>query len=641
MTRFLPRLLLLAILTTFALMIMPVGQLQAAQQNAVRLDVQAGYDGDGQYHVGFWFPVNLVVANDGSDLHGTIEWYFPGETSASFSYEIDLPGGARKQVHLPVVSNESPRSAEVRLQVDGQQVLKHRLALNPIDTSEIAIGVLSTNQTLLNSLTTVELVSGYKTVLSRMRADMLPDTPTLIEGLDVIVIHDQDTAKLTDSQCAALKQWVRMGGTLLVSGGVDAQLTTRNLADILPVEIGEGMRENMQVGALERVAGSADLSSLISGISANQITLRSDTQAIDTSNLIVTRDFGTGKVIFAAFDLDILRTWQSEPRLWRSVITIEERMQMGYSFRWRNENLIRDTLQLAALSLPAPVLLLLLIVIYIIIIGPVNFLILRRIRRIDMAWVTTPGLVALFLLVTYGSSFIIRGTQPQISQLAIVQSFEGASEGKATSFVSIFSPHRRTYTMSFSPNTLISPGSFESFQFSMLPVNLSDSAATVPDLLIDVSALRTLLIEQQVSDVPVVQSQLMRDTSRISGSVRNNGNETLYNALIVSGDAAQSLGNIDPGTSMQVNLARNLQTFPSQIDMPTDGLFNQQQVLQNLFSFDRFTFGGPAFQGQQGLPESDAVYLLAWRSRPTTSVRVNGDDSPQKGMTLYLVRLNS
>jgi hypothetical protein len=316
-------------------------------------------------------------------------------------------------------------------------------------------------------------------------------------------------------------------------------------------------------------------------------------------------------------------------------------MQLGYSFRGRSENLVRDTLQLAALSLPSPAILLLLIGIYIIVIGPVNFLVLRRIRRVDLAWVTTPILVGIFLVLAYGASFTLRGTRPQISQLAIVQGFEGQPGGQATAFVSVFSPQRRTYTMGFAPDALVSPGTFESLQSSSVPVSLSDTAATVPDLLIDVSSLSTLLVEQPVGEVPAVQSQLVRDTLRFSGSIQNTSGETLHNALIVVGDAVQTVGDVGPGARVEVNLPLNLQAFPSKISGPSDALFNQQQVLSSLFSYDRFAFGGPTFQGRQGLPERNAAYLLAWRDLPAIDVAVDGDGRLQRGMTLYLIRLNT
>ncbi|NTW98260.1 MAG: hypothetical protein HGB28_06910, partial [Oscillochloris sp.] len=207
--------------------------------------------------------------------------------------------------------------------------------------------------------------------------------------------------------------------------------------------------------------------------------------------------------------------------------------------------------------------------------------------------------------------------------------------------ISVFSPQRHSYDLSFAPEALLSPDTFDNFSFSTIPVTLSDSATQVEDLLVDVSSLRTLLVEQPLSAAPTVQSQLSRDPARVSGSLENTSGETLYNAMIVSGDAAQSLGDLAPGARAEVDLLRSQQSFPEQSFEASDDLFNQEQVLTTLFSYDRFTFGEPTFQGQQGMPERDGVYLLAWRFAPALDLAVDGDGQIQQGMTLYLIRLNT
>jgi hypothetical protein len=631
--------LLLFVLVALALLT-PAGVARAGQQNPVTLTVRAGYDGNGQYHVGHWFPVSLLVGNDGGDLRASLEWSFAGDTTPSFRYSVDLPRGAHKQLYMPVVSSSSERVAHLNLLVDGKPVLSSTVRLTPIDTNEVLVGVLSSDQTLLNSLSTAQLANGSTTALSRLSADLLPTDAMLLEGLDVIVIHDVDTAAFPPGQRDALERWVRLGGELLVGGGPNAGRTAAGLGTILPVQVEADLRTGVSVEPLERLAGRSRLSDLVQSISANQVTRRPGAISLDGQDLIVVGAVGAGQVIFAAFDLSLLRAWRSEPSLWQPILALEDRMQLAYSLRVRGENIVRGALQLAALKLPSPVILLLLIGVYILVIGPLNFLLLRRLRRLDLAWVTTPVLVAIFLLGAYGVSFVLRGTRPVVAQLAFVQANEGQTGGQASAFVSVFSPQRRSYSLSFGPDALLTPGAFDNFMFNTVPVDLSDSAVQLPDLLVDVSSLRTLLVEQTLPTVPTVQSRLSRSSARMTGSLVNASGETLYDAMIVSGDAAQPLGDLSAGSSIEVNFARNMQSFPPQFTGESSELFNQEQVLMTLFSFDRFALGGSTFTGQQGLPERDAVYLLAWRKAPALEVALDGDSQIQQGMTLYLIRLN-
>ncbi|NTU84165.1 MAG: hypothetical protein HGA45_33150, partial [Chloroflexales bacterium] len=616
-----PQLALLALLCA-GLLAAPA---RAQEPPPVTLEVRAGYDASSHYRVGYWFPVSVVVANDGPDLRGTVEWRFPGDGEASFRYELDLPRGARKGVSLPVVAIDTERAASVTLVAEGAQLARAQIRLDPIDGQQAAIGVISADPALLNSLAAATIANNTATPIVHLDAASLPSDATLLAGLDVIFIHDLVTTNLSGAQRSAIELWARLGGQLVVGGGARAEQTTPGLAQILPVEVGKP-RPNISTAALGALAARDDLTNLLPTTTASAVRPRPGAVQLDRDGLLTAWDLGAGRVIFAAFDLAALRTWAGEAALWERVLPIEPRMNMGQSFRWRNENLLRDTLALPALRLPSTGLLLLLMTLYIVVVGPVNFLVLRRLRRVELAWVTTPLLVLAFTAAAYGASFALRGTRPQITQLAIVQSFEGQPQGQSTAFMGVFSPQRRAYRLDFAPEALVTPGTFESFQFENEPVTSDGATTGVRDLLIDVSALRTLMVEAPVATTPTVQSTLQVDTrGRVRGQVRLAGDTTLRDALIVTGASAQRLGDLRPGDQATVDLRADQQNFPDLGSFGEPGLINRYQVLTNLFGYDRFALGGPTFQGEQGIPDADGVYLLGWANTVAIGASIDGD----------------
>ncbi len=630
------RLLRLLLFSLTLCILLPVGSLAAQTNPALTLDMQVGYDGMGQYHVGHWFPVRMVIANDGGDLRGSLEWTFTGDREPSFRYLIDLPRGARKEVLLPVVTNGYQRTAEVNLVVDGNSRLSQSVRLTPVDTGAVLVGVLSSDLTLLNSLSSVELVPGYPTYLSHMPDALVPEDAMLFDGLDVIVLHD---TLLHERQETALERWVELGGILLVGGGPDATQIGATLDALLPVTLGADLRSGVGVESLERLAGVRGLSSVLPGVTANQVEVRPGALSLDAEHLMTKVDRGRGQVIFCAFDLSVLRVWSDEAQLWERILTPNTRMQVGFSFRSRGDNLLRQSLQLEALNLPSPLLILMLIGGYILIIGPINFLVLRRMRRIDLAWITTPALVAIFLVGTYAVSFVLRGTQPQVVQLAIVQSQEGEAGGQATAFVGLFSPQRRSYDLTFAPQSFVSPGSFESYSFNLLPINVGEEGVHIPDLLVDVSSLRTMLVEQHIAEAPAVSSEIEQTAGQVRASITNLSGETLYAAQIVHEGTAEDVGDLASGQSVDAVLSSNLQNFPDYGNTDPDWIVDRYQILSNLFGYDRFSFGGPNWSGNQGIPDPDGIYLVAWSMAPALEVAVNGDASIQQGMTLHLIRL--
>lgn len=608
-----------------------------AQQEPVSLEVRAGYDGAGLFPVGHWFPLVVVAANDGPDLDGAIELRLPGEDAAVFRQAVELPRGARKQVSIPVTIADSIRGAELLFIAGDAPLARRTVRLSPFSAEQLAVGVLSADQAALGSLALIAPPNGAGTTLARLDPALLPADPMLLAGLDAIFLHDLATADLSDAQRAALAGYARLGGTLVVGGGPNAERSVPGLADLLPVEVG-ALTPDVSAVSLARLAGPGAGQEAPPALTANAVTLRPGARALDDAGLVSARDLGAGRVVFAAFDLAALRTWEGEPALWGEVVRQEPRAVLGYSYRWRSENLLRDSLQLPALRLPSTLAILGLILLYIVVVGPANFLILRRLRRVELAWVTTPILVAIFLALSYGVSVLLRGTSAQISQLAVVQGFEGQPAGQATAFIGVFSPQRRSYELRFSPETLVTPGTFEGFRFSSVPVSADEAGVVVPDLLIDVSALRTLIAEQPNAEVPGIASSLQADGAGVRGELRNASGLALSDAVVVRGDSAFYIGDLPAGAAEQVSIVGS-GNFPEQLTFASGGLFNHDRVLYSLFGYDRFAVGDPTFQGSKGLPEPDGVYLLAWAERPALPVTIDGA-RPQQGQTLYIIRLN-
>lgn len=612
----------------------------SAQSSPLTLEVRAGFDAAGSYRVGHWFPVVALVANEGPDLRASLEWRFAGSDLPTYRYELDLPRGARKALSLPIITQESSRAALLSLQADGVTLVENRIRLAPIEQDQLVVGVLSSDRRLLNSLATVTFANSLATTVLPLDPAMLPEDASLLAGIEAIFIHDLATNQLSSARIAALELWTRQGGMLIVGGGPQAIQTTPGLSAILPADVGT-LQADVSLAPLEALVGTSVVTDTLPATTVSPLRPRPGARSLDQAQLLVAGDLGAGQVICTAFDLAATRTWVGEAELWSRLLSLEPRVQLGASFRWQNENLLRDTLNLASLRPPSIGLLLLLMVSYILLIGPLNFLVLRRLRRLELAWITTPLLVVVALVATYGASLMLRGTQPQLIQLTIVQSVEGSDQAQATAFVGLFSPQRQSYEIDLAAETLINPGSFEGWEFRAMPVTLDGINASVRDLLVDVSSLRTLLVEQQIQTTPVVTSRLERQGNLLAGELELGGDLQLRDAILVSGADAQPLGDLIPGVVTPITLQPDQLNFPELLSLSEEGLIIRGRVLNSLFGYDRFAIGGAQFGGpSKGIPGT-GVYLLGWAEQPTLEVQVDSFDLRQQGETLYIIRLGS
>lgn len=620
----------LLLILLLALLVAPF-PVAAQPPSPITITVKAGLDGEGAFRAGYWFPAYVTLANDGPDRRVTLEWRDSSNSALTQRYVIDLPGGARKQITFPVV--QSGRTAQLIATADGQEIFRQRINLNQLNNDQFAIGLLSADPSVLSSVATADFAVGMRAVMLPLDPAALADQPLLLSAFDAIAVREL-TSDLRPAQREALLLWVQQGGVLLIGGGAVGDQAIRAFADVLPVTVGP-LRRDAPVGELERLANLSGISNFVPSLTANTVTLRPNAQALTNDGLISQTTLGAGKIIFAAFDLAALRAWPGESNLWARVLDLQLRIELdiGAQFRFGFNDLLQNSLNTSLFPLPSTMALLALIGVYIIVIGPINFLALRRLRRLEWAWVTTPLLIVIFLAATYGMSFALRGTQTQVLQLAIVQSAATGGEATTTTFAGIFAPQRQSYTLTFADSALVTPLRID----ERLVIEHNDAGLAIPDLLLDAAAFSTLIVEQITTSPVQIRHQIALNGQRWSGTLANASSIPLRDAIVVHRNDMQWIGALDPGAEVAIDLRIDSDNFLRDF-MPTeeDRLFNRTFALENLFwnvsnRFDPFT-NGPALPG-------DDIYLIGWSDQAAPVVQINGAPAAARGETLYIITL--
>ena len=611
----------------------------AQEQSPFTLDVRAGYDG--AYRVAEWFSVVVTIANNGPDVRGLLEWDFPGQSDeTTFRRTVDLPGGSSKRVRLYAFSRDFVQSGRIRL-TDGRQVLAEKsVNLEAVDQNRFLIGVVSSDPALLNSLDSLSITATGGTIVRHLDAAALPEHAAALRGVNALFIHDQDSAALTSAQRDALALWVRLGGQLIVSGGANGQKTAAGLADLLPVDVSSGVTQG-DLTPLARFSG-ADAPPQ-TGAAFSQARPRAGAhQLIPDAALLFRRNLGAGTVIFSAFDLAGLRGWSGEIKLWQQLLNPTDIFAPGTDARQQRSNLLQDVLELPSLGLPSAGVLFCFLIGYILVIGPLNYLLLRRLRRLEWAWLTVPLTVLIFAGGLYVVGFGLRGGQSQIDQVTILQGVEGQQRGFATAFVGLFSPRRSSYTVGFPAESLVSETLDWNGSSSQAGTVLNDDTGVeLPDTLVDVASVRTFTAELAADARLSIQSDLHDSGGRVSGEIHNTGLEPIADALVIHGREFQQLGTIAPDASQPIGLSNgDTGSFPIGVTLPPLGVFNRQQLLISLFNSDRIRFNNQNNIGGAAI-DPQGVYLLAWGNRPIMPVRLNGGEAAQEGLTLYVIRLNT
>lgn len=644
--------------------------------------IQAGHDW--HYRRGCWFPVTVEVRNDGPDTSGTLEWLFPGQPTRSFRREVDLPRGAHKRLTLYAYTPTNTRIGEMRLLLQGdtpKEEHRREVQIEPVEPNWFIVGVLSNNATLLNSLSDMSVGKTTKTVVLHLDPDLLPTQAAAMSRIDALFLHDTALDRLRPEQRTALEQWVWLGGQLVVGGGSHANQTTAGIADLLPVAVHQ-LERNVSLAPLQEMLPqtiaredetSEDETSetmitqtLPNATTVNHVELKTGAVALDTKNLITGQTRGNGRVFFARFDLGILRSWLGEARMWEHILKDNPQLVPPETLN------LRSVLEIPGLSLPSVGLLILFMGGYIVVIGPLNFLLLRKYQRVDLAWLTTPAIVILFIIGTYGAGVLGRGINPKVFHLAIVQGEEGREVGQEISYIGIFSPYRNSYTLTFPGETLVAPENPFNYNFSDASLRKArlvwtETTSEIRDVLIDVGSLHPFVLEHPVALPLRVRSSLHwqkpqqegtgqrnqqntpQEAWQIAGEIANEGSEPLYDVIVTHGAMFQQIGTIPSGKSRSVTLTPEGDSFSSIIwGQLSDDTFDRQRIVSQLFNgqpgytSSRPTPSGPFPQIQLDpihMLSRDTAYLLAWSEQPLTTPLINGKHLKQNNLVLYVIRL--
>ncbi len=434
----------LAFLWLAALLLRP-----AAQDDGLTLSARAGFDG--LFKETAAVPVIVSARNDGPPIEGEIRVTVDDSRGGEVVYTapISLPTGSDKRVALYV--HVLPFAGDLSVQLVSDDAVVAAIetnALNMVARDDLLYGVVTSDPGGLAFLGTI---SGGRSAADVAYLDLadLPDVSIAWRALDVLVLDDVDTSRLTAGQLAALRAWAEDGGQLVVTGGPGGPKTTAAVADLLPVTVG-GVESADDLPALSAFGGAAFTTPGPYTLTGSSLRTGELLVHQDALPILVHTALGLGGVTFLALDpkLAPLAGWSGHTAVWESILAqtpargpLGNGIQEGYGA-------VQAISSIPGLRLPSVWQLLLFLFAYTLIIGPINFLVLRRLRRRELAWVTIPVLVLLFSAITFFTGFRSRGGAAVLNEMSVAYGSVEAERVRTQSIVGLYSPRRGRYDLS-------------------------------------------------------------------------------------------------------------------------------------------------------------------------------------------------
>lgn len=507
----------------------------------------------GRYEVGGWAAIAVTLVNDGEPTEGNLTAETDGGTVLRF---VEMPAGSRKVVMLYVQPEAFQRRVTVRYQ-EPNGTLEAEAEVRAFEQAGTQIAIVGDGTGVLGAHVNAAIDESGSQPISIAPGD-IPERPEPLDGISSLV-WAADSSSLTESQRLSITSWVARGGQLIVVGGADWQARTAAFGDVLPLTGVTSLDGLAQASLAEwtGAAGTPPSATVASGEPTEEA--RTLVTADDGTVLLSMRPVGAGRVIFIGADVasEPFRAWDGGARLWGRLLPSTLDLQEffgGFPVEQEAMNSMNQALgNLPSLDVPPAELLLGVIVGYILLIGPLSYVVLRRVDRREAAWITAPLLVVLFTACSYGIGNAMKGTDLVVNQIALIRSSEVGGAALVESYAGIFSPQRASYDVRVDADALVAPVptiSFDGRPSRGDEVSVEQgNPARLRDLAVGVFGFKAVRADTVVDYEPSLTVSWRQEDDDIVGTVTNVGDSPITDVAYVSTSAGELIGDLAPGAS--------------------------------------------------------------------------------------------
>ncbi len=452
-------------------------------------DIHAGFAG--RFKVGYWAPLAVTIEGGDEAVRGRVEVTVldgdavPNRVTAPAG-EVAIGPGDRVTVPLAVKIGQLASSVTIELRAgDGQSLASRHFST----TQDAALaGILPSMQQLVVTLggpvSTGDMASFDELQTKIADVEDVSQLPTDwwgYEGIDAVILATGSEAvgaalAADVARVAALDQWVRMGGRLVLCVGRRGEQMLA--ADSALVKLAPGAFEAMvplrQSTVFESYAETNEPLNVGGGPFAIQVPKLRDVQGrIEAYAGVKARDLplvvrttrGFGEIVFVAFDLESgpLADWVARPGLFDRLLrrakidaSASASLGLGQVTTLGFVDLagqLRGALdQFSGVVLVPFWLVALLVVAYIACIGPLDYWIVKRLLgRMEATWATFGVTVTLFSVGAAALAYALKGNEICVNQLDVVDVDAETGYVRGTLWANLFTPQTETYDLSLRP----------------------------------------------------------------------------------------------------------------------------------------------------------------------------------------------
>jgi hypothetical protein len=387
----------------------------------------------------------------------------PPEVAAQPAYRAHVTVPGRTTRTIAMTAPDSFNYAQV---LSGSQIL----ADSAVERSVmLPVAVLSDVETAARAIGAIQFDRIVPRVADFASARSFPTNPLQLATYAVVVLDQVDTVALSGAQVQALRDFVGLGGTLLVTGGSDWRRTLAPLpADLLPINAQSTGTVSLQPLAQLAGAAAGDLSA-----PAATGPLRAGARELlssDGTTLAAQIDHGGGRVVELAFGPAASPVASSEyaalawkAGLARSLVDVPGSNPAAATVLAPDPQFTGFLPTAGDAPLPAPALVGAVLLLYVLVAAPFNYLLVyRRLRRPTLMWLTAPAIAVLFTTIFYAVGTDLQGSL-QDHEIEVVKVGSGQTIN-TLEYHRVLFLRRGNHQVVPAPDTLVAPMTMDTYR---------------------------------------------------------------------------------------------------------------------------------------------------------------------------------
>lgn len=544
----------------------------------VNLEIEYGYDNTAKG--GRYLPLSIGIENPSAgEVAGTLQIKSMESDGSVYRYDFPASVSAEEDLWLEKYIPLGTRASRLYVSFvreDGEVLASERIKLNiSLDVPELFIGLLSDDPQDLHYLDGVGV--SYSTLRTRtfdLDADDFPEDEIGPDLLDVLVVNAFKLRSLSESQTAAIMDWVHSGGVLLLGTGARVDDTLGRFAPEL-LDASYGSPRTCMVNLAEGfVPDESDAEEL--ELTCVDIPLHGGNVIISSGGLALLTETAKeqGLIAVTAFDLAEIGVFCSQQTSYVDYFLtsllgdsrIDELAELTYggdsSRYWSVQSLINtgSVEKLPRLELYAAV-----ILVYLLLLGPGLYLFLWR-RGLQLYYRSgVIGLSLIFAVVIYLLGSTTRFRSLFYSYATIIDADDDYVTD--TTFVNIRNPYNRPYLVELQPGYSVQPitrsrssGDGSSMEFAeedayQIAIYQSEDRLTIQGQNIEPFAPRyfQLMKKSDNTEAIGISGEVDYFEGEISGYITNYFPYVLEKAALILYGNMVYLGRLEPGETKSLD----------------------------------------------------------------------------------------